>query len=47
MVLDQLAEILLDRGLLERVDAIDKKSCQGGLESKISVSDCEDSENKF
>jgi DNA-directed RNA polymerase specialized sigma24 family protein len=47
VVLDQLAEILLARGLLERVDSTDKKSCQGGLESKISVSDCEDSENKF
>jgi hypothetical protein len=46
LVLDQLAEILLERGLLERLDSIEKKSCQGGLEGEISVSDCEDSENK-
>jgi hypothetical protein len=47
LVLDQLAEILLERGLLERLDSIEKKTCQGGLEGKISVSDCEEGENKF
>lgn len=45
--LDQLSEILLERGLMERLDSNVKISCQGGREGEISVSDCEDSENKF
>jgi DNA-directed RNA polymerase specialized sigma24 family protein len=47
LALDQMSEILLDAGLMERLDSITKNSCQGGLEDEISVSDCEDSENKF
>jgi len=45
--LDQLSEILLEVGLLERVEANPKNSCQGGREGEISVSDCEDGRNKF
>jgi hypothetical protein len=47
VALDQLCEIMLQVGLMERQDAISEKSCQGGLESEISVSDCEESENNF
>jgi hypothetical protein len=47
IALDQLCEIMLDAGLMEKIDVIDKKSCQGGLENEISVSDCDESENKF
>jgi hypothetical protein len=47
LVLDTLSEILLERGMLEKLDSIEKKPCQGGLEGKISVSACEDRENKF
>jgi DNA-directed RNA polymerase specialized sigma24 family protein len=47
VALDQLCEIMLEVGLMERQDAISEKSCQGGLESEISVSDCEESENNF
>jgi hypothetical protein len=47
LALDLMSEILLERGLMERIDANVENSCQGGLEGQISVSDCEDSENKF
>ena len=47
MALDQLSEILLDMGLMERANSIRQNSCQGGIDDEISVSDCEDSENKF
>ncbi len=47
LALDQLAEILLDLGLMERLDSNCKISCQGGLEDTFSVSDCEDGKNKF
>jgi DNA-directed RNA polymerase specialized sigma24 family protein len=47
VALDQLCEIMLEVGLMERQDAIAGKSCQGGLESEIPVSDCEESENNF
>jgi len=47
LALDQLAEILLDLGLMERLDSNCKNSCQGGLEDDFSVSDCEDGKNKF
>jgi hypothetical protein len=46
MVLDQLSEILLDKGLMESLDP-SKKSCQEGEESQNSLSHCEDGENKF
>jgi hypothetical protein len=47
LAVDTLTEILVDVGLLERVDSNARKSCQGGLESKISASDCEKGEYKF
>jgi hypothetical protein len=45
--LDQLSEILLGRGLLERVKVNPENSCQGGENGRIPASDCEDSENKL
>jgi hypothetical protein len=45
--LDQLSEILLKVGLLERVETNAGNCCQGGLEGQNSVSDCEDGESKF
>lgn len=47
IALDQLCEIMLNAKLIERIEVIDEKSCQGGLEDEISVSDCEESENNF
>ncbi len=47
LVLDTLSEILLEVGLMDRLDSDAKKSCQGGLEDEKSASDCEESENKF
>jgi hypothetical protein len=45
--LDQLSEILLEKGLLERVEVNLENSCQGGESNTISASDCEESENKL
>jgi len=47
MALDMLSEILLDVGLLERIDATSRNPCQGGLEADFSVSACEDDKNKI
>jgi hypothetical protein len=51
IVLDMLSEILLDLGLMERLDWGTEnrcaKPCQGGEEGENLVSDCEESENKF
>jgi len=47
LALDTLAGILLDAGLMDRLDGDSGKSCQGGLESENAVSDCEDGENKI
>jgi hypothetical protein len=47
LVLDTLSEILLDVGLLQRIDSTQENSCQGGMEDEDSVSDCEDEKNKF
>lgn len=47
LALDLLSEILLDVGLLERLDCIARKPCQGGPTSETDVSDCEDGKNKF
>jgi hypothetical protein len=47
IAIDQFCEILLERGLMERMDGTSPKSCQGGLESEFSLSDCEESKNKF
>src|SRR5579864_5370655 len=40
--LDQLSEILLKVGLLERVETNAGNCCQGGLKGQNPVSDCED-----
>ena len=47
VAIDQLCEIMLKVGLMERLDVEAGKSCQGGLENEISVSDCEESKNNF
>jgi hypothetical protein len=47
IALDLLAEILLDRGLLHRLEKIPEKSCQGGSEAQKIVSDYEQSKNNF
>lgn len=51
IALDLLSEILVDLGLMERLQwtpsECREKSCQGGQEGENFVSDCEDSENKF
>lgn len=46
MVLDTLSEILLDVGLLERLDGTRQNSCQGGRKDEKPVSDCEIRKNK-
>jgi hypothetical protein len=46
-VLDQLSEILLEKGLMERNFPIRENTCQGGFESQFSVSDCEEGKNNF
>lgn len=47
LALDVLSEILLDVGLLERVETDEQKSCQGGKRREFFVSACEDGRNKF
>jgi hypothetical protein len=47
MVLDQLSEILLDVGLIDRVESKWEKACQGGNSGPFSASDCEEGKNKF
>lgn len=51
IALDMLSEILVELGLMERLEWDPKecgpKSCQGGPEGENFVSDCEESENKF
>ena len=47
VVLDLLSELLVEVGMLERSESNRENSCQGGHESEISVSDCEDGKNKF
>jgi len=47
LALDLLSEILLEVGLLERVDTGGKNSCQGGTEDQILLSDCKDGKNNF
>lgn len=46
VVLDLLVEILLDVGLMERLDSDRKNSCQGGKEDQILASDCDDEKYK-
>jgi hypothetical protein len=47
MVLDLLSEILLDVGLLERLESIRENSCQGGKNGPFSASDSEDGKYNF
>jgi hypothetical protein len=44
LALDQLSEILLDMGLMERVESMAKNSCQGGEANESFASDCEQDE---
>jgi len=46
VVLDLFGEILLEVGLMTRLDWIDKKSCQGGENDRIAASDCEEGKYK-
>jgi hypothetical protein len=46
IVLDVLSEILVEVGLMERVEWIRKNSCQGGENGPFSASDSEDEEYK-
>jgi hypothetical protein len=46
VVLDMLVEILLDVGLMERLDSTGKNSCQEGESDQFPSSDCEDGEYK-
>ncbi len=47
LALDMLSEILLDVGLLERLNSEPGNSCQGGLESEKSASACGRGRNKI
>jgi len=47
VVLDLLSQILVDVGLLERLDSNRQKSCQGGKTGPFSASDCEEGKYKF
>jgi DNA-directed RNA polymerase specialized sigma24 family protein len=47
LALDRLSEMLLERGLMEKLDPRKKKSCQEGEEDEIELSHWEDDENKF
>jgi hypothetical protein len=46
VVLDLFSEILLEVGLMERLDSIPKNSCQGGQNDQIAASDCEEGKYK-
>ena len=46
VVLDMLIEILLDVGLMKRLDSIGKNSCQEGESDQFPSSACEDGEYK-
>ena len=47
IALDLLSHILLDVGLLERIESREGKTCQGGEEERKDVSDCECGKNIF
>lgn len=47
MALDLLSDILLEVGLLERMDGNSRKSCQGGKRGEIFVSRSEHGKNNF
>jgi hypothetical protein len=46
VVLDLLSEILLDVGLMERFDSVQRNSCQEGEKEQNLSSDCEDGKYK-
>jgi hypothetical protein len=46
LALDQLSEILLEVGLMERIAPSERNSCQGGREEEISACACENGKNK-
>jgi hypothetical protein len=46
-VLDQLSEILLEVGLLEKLNPAEENSCQGGRSEELLASDCQESEKIF
>jgi len=46
VVLDMLIEILLEVGLMERLDSSGRNSCQEGENDQFPSSDCEDGEYK-
>lgn len=46
MALDLLSEILLEVGMLQRLDSKRENSCQGGKTGPFFASDCEDGEYK-
>jgi len=47
VVLDLLSQILVDVGLLERLESNSQKPCQGGKTDLFPVSDCEEGKYKF
>ena len=47
VVLDLFSQILVEVGLLQRVDSKSKKSCQGGKNEQFPASDCEEGKYKF
>jgi hypothetical protein len=47
VVLDLMSEILMEVGLMKRMEKTEEKSCQGGENDQIAASDCEDGEYKF
>jgi len=47
LALDVLSDILIEVGLMESLDTNSQTSCQGGDESEIHVSDCEEGDNKL
>ena len=46
IVLDVLSEILVDVGLMERIESIRRNSCQEGENEQITPSDCDDGKYK-
>jgi len=47
VALDQLSEILLEVGLLDKIKSTEENSCQGGQSNEILASDCEESKKIF
>jgi hypothetical protein len=45
-VLDLVTDILLEKGLMERLASDERNSCQGGGNDEIASSDCDDGKYK-